>query len=181
MELAPRTIHWATSDELTLHLCAFFEKEVVGDHLPLAGPLAWTNAGTASPTARNSWTCVLSLVNDSGASRFRRSAVCGGGCGHGSCAKLGGMAIRARAVSPCRPTLPCARGRAKRLCPPPRRGQSYVTLGPARVGTKTISRVTVGAHTCQGQSYVTLALTRVDTNGHRRGALVPTRVDPKVT
>ena len=79
------------------------------------------------------------------------------------------------------PTLPCARGRAKRLCPPPRRGQSYVTLGPARVGTKTISRVTVGAHTCQAQSYVTLALTRVDTNGHRRGALVPTRVDPKVT
>ena len=33
LELAPRTVHWATSDELTLHLCAFFEKEVVGDHL----------------------------------------------------------------------------------------------------------------------------------------------------
>ena len=33
----------------------------------------------------------------------------------------------------------------------------------------------------QHQSYVTLAPTSVGTNGHRRGALVPTRVDPKVT
>eukprot|EP00964_Phaeocystis_antarctica_P023074 scaffold12882_cov61-Phaeocystis_antarctica.AAC.1 len=87
----------------------------------------------------------------------------------------------ARSPTSRRPTLPCARGRAKRLWSVPRTGQSYVTLGLARVGSKTISRVTVGAHTCQGQSYVTLALTRVGTNGHWRGALVPSRVDPKVT
>ena len=79
------------------------------------------------------------------------------------------------------PNFALRAGEGKTTLAAPRKGQSYVTLGPARVGTKTISRVTVGAHMCQGQSYVTLVLTRVDTNGHRRGALVPTRVDPKVT
>ena len=64
-------------------------------------------------------------------------------------------------------------------------GAKYVTLVSTRVGTKSASSATVGAHKCWGQRYVTLVLTRAGTNGRRRGTLgsiyLHTRVGGKVT
>ena len=118
--------------------------------------------------------------------------VCGGSCGHGSCAEQDGRRNRPRAPQTSRaPQVWSERGgRAKRLCSVPRTGQSYVTLGSTRVdpqnhlvgdrwcphvwtpklpnfsagtcGHQRSSAWHVGVHTCWGQSYVTLGSTRVD-------------------
>ena len=79
--------------------------------------------------------------------------VCGGSCGHGSCAEQDGRRNRPRAPQTSRaPQVWSERGgRAKRLCSVPRTGQSYLTLVLARVGTNGRRHGTLGSTRAGGK------------------------------